>query len=201
MSNDVFGADEPRRTMISQAFEGEYAPPSLSVAVVSLIELCQRAMPDPSAVRRAIVEEAGFTVGPSHRAEEAARTWALDTKLIAAPVTNLQHEIFGRERHGEPVVLLLSQGRSEGRDIVFCSSLFRGVIEADVVKAVVHVTKRNPFGGGMARNALGHLIRRVFWDVEGNGGVRAIVACGPENVEALDLPRAIIAFNESSARV
>ncbi len=188
----------PSRTLISQAFEGDFAPPPLSAAIVSLVELCQRAMPDPKKLRTAIVDEAKFDVGPQARADEIARAWALDTKLVGAPVTQLRHEVFGRERNGEPVLFLLSTGMSEGKEVVFCSVLFRGAIEADVVKAVTHVTKRNPFGGGRVQNADGAIVRRVFWDVEGDGGVRAMVACGPDNVEALDLPRVIVAFNRAA---
>lgn len=190
----------PSRTLISAAFEGDFAPPPLSAAIVSLVELCQRAMPDPKMLRTAIVDEAKFEVGPQARADELARTWALEDKLIGAPVTILGHEVFGRERDGEPVLFLLSTGMSEGKDVVFCSVLFRGVIEADVVKAVTHVTKRKPFGGGRVRNADGAIVRRVFWDVEGDAGVRAMAACGPDNVEALDLPRAIVAFNRAAQK-
>lgn len=190
----------PSRTLISAAFEGDFAPPPLSAAIVSLVELCQRAMPDPKMLRTAIVDEAKFEVGPQARADELARTWALEDKLIGAPVTILSHEVFGRERDGEPVLFLLSTGMSEGKDVVFCTVLFRGVIEADVVKAVTHVTKRKPFGGGRVRNADGAIVRRVFWDVEGDAGVRAMAACGPDNVEALDLPRAIVAFNRAAQK-
>ncbi|MEQ1618401.1 MAG: hypothetical protein ABL883_08670 [Terricaulis sp.] len=189
---------EPSHTLVTAAFEGEFAPPPLSVAIVSLVELCHRAMPDPKKLRAAIVEEAKFDLGPQERAVEIARTWALDNKLIAAPVTNLRHEVFGRERSGEPVLFLLSTGTAEGKEVVFCSVLFRGVAEADVVKAVNHVTKRNPFGGGRAVNADGGIVRRVFWDVQGDAGIRAIAACGPDNVDALDLPRAIVAFNQAA---
>jgi hypothetical protein len=186
---------QPSRTLISLAFEGEYAPPPLSAAIVSLVELCQRGMPDPQQLRTALVEEAKFTVGPAERAEETARTWAFDQKLVDEPVTDLKHEIFGRDRDGVPVVMLLSTGRAGGKPIVFCTTLFRGVIEADVVKAVEHVTKRQPFIGGRVANADGAIVRRAFWDVQGDAGVRAIIACGPDNVEALTLPRAIIAFS------
>ncbi len=199
MANTDLGP-APSRTLISKAFEGEFVPPPLSVAVVSLVELCQRAMPDPIKLRAALVDEAKFDIGPSARAEESARTWALDSKLIAAPVRNLRHEIFGRERQGEPVVMLLSVGESEGKQVVFCTSLFRGVIEADVIKAVCHVTQTQPFGGGRVTNADGAIVRRAFWDLQGVAGVRGMAACGPNNVEALDLPRAIIAFNVTAAK-
>lgn len=190
----------PGRTLISKAYEGDVPPPHLSAPIVSLIELCNRAMPDPALLRKAIVEEAKFDVGPPERAAEMARVWALDNKLVSAPVRNLRHEVFGRDRYGDPVIFLLSVGESEGNQIVFCSVLFRGAIEADVVKALVKPLGRQPFGGGMVKNADGHTVRRVFWDVEGAGGVRGIVACGPENVEALEAPRAVIAFNTAAAR-
>lgn len=190
----------PTRALISAAFEGDFAPPQLSVAIVSLVELCQRAMPDPQRLRAALVEEAKFDVGPRERAEEFIRPWALDNRLIATPVRNLRHEVFGRLRHEDPVVLLLSVGETEGREVVFVTALFRGAIEADVIKAVAHVTKKQPFGGGRVINADGAIVRRAFWDEEGVAGVRAMVACGPDNVEALDLPRAIIAFNYVEAR-
>ncbi len=192
--------EAPSRTLISTAFDGDSPPPQLSVAVVSLVELCQRAMPDPVKLRAALVDEAGFDVGRRERAEENASLWAFDNKLIAAPVRGLRHEIFGRLRHEAPVLMLLSVGESEGREVVFVTAFFRGAIEADVVKAVTHVTKKQPFGGGRVLNAGGGVVRRAFWDLEGEAGVRAMVACGPDNVEALDLPRAIIAFNYVTAK-
>lgn len=190
---------EPSHTLVSVAYDGEFAPPSLSVAIVSLVELCQRAMPNPKRLRSAIVDEAKFDVGPQARADEFARTWALDNKLIDAPVAGLRHEVFGREREGEPVVFLLSTGLAGGKEVVFCSVLFRGVIEADVVKAVKHVSKRDPFGGGRVVNADGGIVRRVFWDIQGDAGVRALVACGPDNVDAMHLPRAIVALNHAAS--
>ncbi|HCK85215.1 MAG TPA: hypothetical protein DHW63_12075 [Hyphomonadaceae bacterium] len=192
--------EAPLRTLISTAFDGDSPPPRLSVAVVSLVELCQRAMPDPIKLRAALVDEAGFDVGRPERAEEIASIWALDNKLIATPVRGLRHEIFGRLRHQAPVLILLSVGESEGKEVVFVTAFFSGATEADVIKAVTHVTKKPPFGGGRVSNASGATVRRAFWDVEGEAGVRAMVACGPDNVEALDPPRAIIAFNFAAAK-
>lgn len=193
-------SEKPWRTLISPAFEGEYAPAPLSVAIVSLVELCQRAMPDPALIRKALIEEAKFTAGPTARAEEFARTWAFDSKLIAAPVHDLRHEVYGREREGEPVIFLLSTGKSEGAEVVFLTVLFLGVTEADVVKAIAHVTKKKPAIGGSARNVDGAIVRRVFFEVGGEAGVRAMIGCGAENVDATHLPRAIIAFSRVGQR-
>ena len=192
-------SEEPWRTLISPAFEGDQPPAQLSVSIVSLVELCQRAMPDPQEIRKALVEEAKFVTGPTERAEEWARVWALENKLISDPVTAFRHELYGRGRRGDPVIVLLSVGRSGGAEIVFTTVIFRGATEADVVKAMAHVTKKKPLVGGLVRNADGNKVRRVFFDVEGVAGVRAMVGCGPDNVDSTDLPRAIIALNKVGA--
>lgn len=182
------------RRVIELAFPGDEAPPQLSVSIVSLVELCQIAMPDPGKVRDNILG-AGFETGRQERADEAGRMLALDTKVVDMPVRNLRHELFGRGRHGEPVILLLSQGETDRGPIVFLSALFRGAIEADAVKAAAHVTKDKPITGSRALNHDGNVLRRVFWDVGGQSGIRGFMVTGPGNVESTDLPRAFTAFN------
>lgn len=192
-------AEKQVRTLIEAAFPGDQAPGQLSVAIVSLIELCQIAMPDPAKIRESILG-AGFEAGAEARAAEAGAMLALDNKVWADPVRNLKHEMFGRERTGETVIFLVSQGETKGGKIVFLSTLFRGAMEADAVKAAAHVTKKQPLTGATAQNVNGNTLRRVFWDTEGVEGVRGLMVTGPHNVEALDLPRAFTAFNLVSAK-
>jgi hypothetical protein len=194
--------DEQRvvtRRVISRAFEGDEAPAELSVGIVSLVELCQVAMPDPERIR-ASLKDAGFTPGPQAKADEAGRMLALDKNVVAKPVRRLRHELYGHYRNETPVLILLSTGESDDGGIVFCTALFRGAIEADAVKAAAHVTKKQPFTGASIRNHEGTTVRRVFWDVEDAAGVRGFMVSGPQNVEALDLPRAITAFNKVASR-
>lgn len=196
------GADQDQinvRTLVEAAFPGNEAPGQLSVAIVSLTELCQIAMPDPALVREQIVG-AGFETGAQERADEAAAMLALDDKVFAFPVRNLRHELFGRGRHGENVIILLSQGDSAEGKVVFLTTLFRGAMEADAVKAGAHVTGKQPLTGATLRNAGGNVLRRVFWDAEGVAGVRGLLVTGPHNVEATDLPRAFTAFNLASKK-
>jgi hypothetical protein len=187
------------RTLISAAFPDVSAPGQLSVAVVSLIELCNLAMPDESMVR-ARIAEAGFEVGPQSTADLAGRTLGLDHRIIAEPLANMRHEIYGKPRHGAPVVLLLSTGDSPTGKMIFISSLFAGAIEADAVKAGSHVTKLKPLVGGRVLLENGRVQRRVFWQTDGAGGLLALVATGPDNVEAMDEIRAFVAFNKAALK-
>lgn len=182
------------RRVIELAFPGDEAPPQLSVSIVSLVELCQLAMPDADKVRENIIH-AGFETGRQERADEAGRMLALDIKVVDMPVRNLRHELFGGGRHGEPVILLLSQGETDRGKIVFLSTIFRGAIEADAVKASAHVTKDKPITGSRVLNHDGNVLRRVFWDVQGAAGIRGFMVSGPGNVENTELPRAFTAFN------
>ena len=45
-----------RKTVVEAAFPGDEAPPELSVGIVSLVELCKLAMPDPGALRQRLEE-------------------------------------------------------------------------------------------------------------------------------------------------
>ncbi len=187
------------RTIVSQAFEGDQAPAQLSVAIVSLVELCQLAMPDPDKLRTSLLG-AGLVTAPQTKADEAGRMLALDSGLLSQPVKKLRHQMFAGGRQGEPVLFLLSEGDTNDGKVVFCSTIFRGAIEADAVKAAAHVTKQAPFTGSRARNADGHLLRRVFWDTNGVAGIRGFAITGPENVESMELPRAFTAFNKAGKK-
>ncbi|MBY0562592.1 MAG: hypothetical protein K2P58_00300 [Hyphomonadaceae bacterium] len=187
------------RRLISAAFEGDSPPAQLSVGLVTLVELCQLAMPDPNLMRAQLLA-AGFVQGKEAPAMAAASTLALETNIFTSPVRNLRHTIYGNERLQSPVIMLLSEGDTDKGGVVFASAVFREAIEADVVKAVTHVTGKTPLTGSTTRNAEGKLLRRVFWDTEYVAGVQGIVASGPENVEATHLPRAITAFAKSGAR-
>lgn len=187
--------DKPKvRTIVGAAFPGDRAPPELSVAVVSLVELCQIAMPEPAALREAI-QSAGFAEGPKERADEVGALLALDNKVFSFPVTNMRHQIFARDRNEARVRLLLSEADSKDGPVVFVSTVYSGAIEADAVKAAAHVTKKKPLTGATVTNANGVQLRRVFWDMEGESGVRGFMVTGPQNVEAWDGARAFTAFN------
>lgn len=183
-------------TLISKAFEGDNAPPQLAVAIVSLVELCNLAMPDSKQLHDTIVG-AGFTLLSQARADEAAAYLALDNSVVSTPIQNLQHKFYERDRNGEAVLYLLSEGRTQRGPIVFLSTLFRGAIEADAVKAVSHVSKEQPITGARAVNNRGKQIRRVFWNILNHPGVKGIVVTGPDNVEDLDAPRGFTAFAEA----
>jgi hypothetical protein len=193
-------ANEAPKTMrlLELAFPGDQAPPQLSVAVVSLVELCQLGMPDAAKVRELILG-AGFESGRQERADEAGRVLSFDLKMVDMPVRNLRHELYGRGRQGEPVLLLLSEGDTAAGKIVFLSALFRGAVEADAIKAAAHVTQGKPLTGGKVRNHDGNQLRRVFWDTGGAAGIRGFVVSGPQNVESTDLMRAFTAFNWTTA--
>jgi hypothetical protein len=186
-------------TIISKAFEGDLPPANLSACIVSLVELCQLAMPDPAQLRKRL-SEAEFTKGPDARAADAGRVLALDNRVVAGGVRNLRHEIYGKVRNDGMVVLLLSEGEGDGGAYVFCSALFRNAIEADAVKAVAHVAKKQPLTGSSVPNDDNFLVRRVFWDIGGEAGIQGMMVSGPANVEQLNAVRAITAFNKVSVR-
>jgi hypothetical protein len=186
-------------TIISKAFEGDLPPANLGACIVSLVELCQLAMPDPVQLRKRL-SEAEFTKGPDERAADAGRVLALDNRIVAGRVANLSHEIYGKVRNDGMVVILLSVGDGDNGQYVFCSTLFRNAIEADVVKAVAHVAKKQPLTGSRVPNDDNFLLRRVFWDIGGEAGIQGMVASGPANVEETRAVRAITAFNKASVR-
>jgi hypothetical protein len=181
-------------TTIESAFPGTAAPAELSVGIVSLVELCNLAMPDPNTLYQRI-REAKFTDAAPEQATEFGRALALEDRVFSFPVRNLRHKLFAKDRHNEAVVLLVTEGESSEGPVVFCSSFFRGAMEADVVKAVAHVSKKQPLTGANVDFADGTHRRRIFWDMQNASGVRGLMVTGPHNVEALDLYRAITAFN------
>lgn len=102
--------------------------------------------------------------------------------------------MYGTERNGDPIVVMLSEGDTDDGKIVFLTTLFRGAIEADAVKAVTHVAQKQPLTGSNVTNTEGSVVRRVFWDVD-DAGIRGMVVSGPDNVESMQAPRAITAYN------
>jgi hypothetical protein len=181
------------KRVLELAFPEESPPARLSAAVVSLVELCQLGMPNAGKLRELILG-ADFQEAAQSKADEAGGVLALDLKLVETPIRDLRHELFGRGRRGEPVLLLLSQGKTGKGDIVFLSALFKGAIEADAVKAAAHVSKANPITGSKVRNHNGNEVRRVFWDVKGAAGIRGLVVSGPQNIESTTLTRAFTAI-------
>jgi hypothetical protein len=182
------------RTLLELPFPDSEAPPELSVGIVSLVELCQIGMPNPAAVREAI-KSAQLGDAPQGLAEEFGGLLALDNKVFSFPVRNLRHQLYGRDRNDVPVRLLVTEGESAEGPVIFLSTLFNGAIEADVVKAAAHVTDKQPLTGATVTNPNGAQLRRVFWDVEGAGGVRGLMISGPPDVEDPVIMRAITAFN------
>jgi hypothetical protein len=192
--------DKPKlKRVLELAFPESAAPPELSVGIVSLVELCELAMPNPAAVREAI-KSAQLGDAPPGLAEELGGLLALDNKVFSFPVRNLRHQLCGRDRHEVPVRLLITEGESAEGPVIFLSTLFNGAIEADVVKAAAHVTDKQPLTGATVTNPNGAQIRRVFWDVEGIAGVRGLMVSGPPDVENPIIMRAITAFNLAGKR-
>lgn len=189
------GNGAPKRRVISAAYEGDSPPGVLSVGLVSLVELCQHAMPSPRRIREKMAE-ANLERADDVNAERFGRALSLDKKLVAGGVRNLRHELYGKERAGALVLLLVSEGEGPDGPMVFCSTLFTGATEADVVKAVSKVTEREPGVGSVADGANG-AIRRVMWDIPGTSGVRFMVASGPGDMDAIDQLRAVTAFNKA----
>lgn len=187
------------RTIISTAFEGDAAPEHLSAAIVSLVELCQFAMPDHVKTREAIIG-ADFATLPQEQADAVGAYLSLDKGMVSFPVSDVQHELFARDRYGIMVYYLLSAGKSKQGKVVFLSTIFHGVIEADAVKAAAHVTKKQPLTGATLRSNRGERLRRVFWETGGEAGVMGIVVTGPHNVEALNIPRAFTAIGDVRKR-
>lgn len=194
MAENTAGSAPKLRRVIGSAFPGDQAPAELSVAIVSLVELCQIAMPDPAALAQAI-EGAGFVQGPKERADEFGTWLALDDKVFAFPVRHLRHKYYERTREDALVRFLISEGDSDQGRVVFMSTLFGGAIEADAVKAAAHVTKKEPLTGATVAGMQGMPLRRIFWNTEGKAGMRGLMVTGPQNIEAEDAPRAFTAFN------
>ncbi len=186
--------------ILELAFPDDQAPPQLSVGIVSLVELCDLAMPDPQALIHRLREEAKFEAFPQDRANELGNMLALDNKVFSFPVRKLKHSLFVRDRHEALVHILVTEGESDQGKVVFCSAIFNGALEADAVKAAVHVTKRQPITGATVTNAGGATLRRVFWDVEGASGIRGFMVTGPKDVEAINQLRAFTAFNLVQAK-
>lgn len=185
--------------LVSPAFDDDKIPAELNVAIVSLVEVCTLAMPDPVKLR-ALIDEAGFDKGPNERAEEAGAQLALDIRLVQGEVRNLRHEFFGTFRNAAPVMLLLSEGDTDDGSVVFCSTIFMGATQADAVKAAGHVTKAQPVMGQSVINSKNQVIRRVYWDTKGASGMASLVVSGPDNVDVIAWPRAFIAFNKAAKR-
>lgn len=181
-------------TIVEEAFPEAMAPPDLSVSIVSLVELCKEAMPDPALVHKAI-EGAGFVVEIPEKAQRYGDWLALDNKVFSFPVRNIRHKLYARERSNALVAFLISEGDSAHGKVIFCTAVFWGAIEADAVKAAAHVTKKPPLTGAKVKNAEGDTLRRVFWDTAGLAGIRGLMVTGPDNVEAHYHGRAFTAFN------
>lgn len=186
------------RTTISAAFEGDSPPAELAVGIVSLVELAKITSLDPAKVRSAL-EAAGFETGAEAAAEESGATLSLEKDVVAgAEFRKLKHELFGRDRYGDPVIFLLSTGDTRAGKITFLSAVFRGAIEADAVKAATHVTKSAPITGALSRNRAGKVLRRVFWHIRDMPGIQGLLLSGPDNVEAIDLIRALTFFGKGA---
>ena len=76
-SNGRADAPTRTRTLISQAYEGDSPPGALSVGIVSLVELCQLAMPDPAKIRERL-REAEFDVGRRKGPMKRGGCWRLN---------------------------------------------------------------------------------------------------------------------------
>lgn len=175
---------------------GEEPPAVLGLAAVTLLDVCIGQMPDIARVERAIVE-AGFKPEPEATARGIARGLALESKMVSAPLRDFRHKAWRTERQGVPAAMLLSAAQSDLGPVVFCSALFGGATEAEAVKTVQALSRSPPTDGGMAHDADGKVVRRVFWNLQGQAGLLGLVVCGPENPETRDHLRALVAFNRA----
>ena len=187
----------PKRHLQTLAYVGDSPPGVLSAGLVSLVELCQHAMPSPQKIREKMAE-AGLERVDQAQADRFGRALALESKVLKGSIRNLTHELYAKERAGALVLLLVSEGDADTGHTVFCSTLFTGAVEADVVKAVSKVTSHQPAVGNIGADADGRQIRRVYWDIPGTAGVRFFVASGPVDMDDDIGLRAVTAFNKAA---
>ena len=171
-------------------------PIVLGAAAVVWLETCLGRMPSVAKLQAGLKAN-GFQPEPEAVARAVARGLALDAKIVATPLRDLRHSCWRKEHKGVPAVILLSTAQSDLGEIVFCSALFGGATEAEAVRAVENLTNSAPLVGGLAHDADGKVVRRVFWKVSGGSGVKAIAVSGPEDPATRDHLRALIAFNRA----
>ena len=172
-------------------------PAVLGVAAVTWLDVCLGRMPNAASVRKGIVD-AGFRPEPEATAKAIGRSLALDNKMLSFPIRDLKHEAWRKEQHGVPAAILLTTAHSDLGDMVFCSALFGGATEADAVKMIQHLAKSPPTVGGLTHDPDGKVLRRVFWKLDGQAGMLAMAVSGPENPDARDHLRALVAFNRAA---
>lgn len=177
--------------------EGERVPAVLGVAAATLLQTCLGRMPNADRIRAALREE-GWKPEPAETARAVGRSLALDSKLIATPLRDLEHAAWRRDHQGVPAVILLSTAQSAVGPMVFCTAFFGDATEAEAVRVVEALTKVKPAVGGLAHDPDGNVLRRIFWKFEGAGGLLAIALSGPEDENRRDHLRALIAFNRAA---
>ncbi len=178
--------------------KGEAVPAVLGAAAALLLETCLGRMQDVQLLRAGITG-AGFRPEPPETARQVGRALALESKFVASPVRDMQHAAYSKEHHGVPAVMLLSTAQSELGGIVFCSALFGGATEAEGVHVVERMLKTPVTVGGLAHDPDGNVLRRIFWQLGGAGGLLAIGLSGPEDQTSRDVLRALTAVARTQA--
>lgn len=177
--------------------KGEAVPAVLGAAAALLLETCLGRIQDVAQLRASITG-AGFRPEPPETARAVGRALALESKMVAKPMRDMAHVAYSKEHHGVPAVMLLSTAQSELGGIVFCSALFGGATEREAVHVVERMTKITASAGGLAHDPDGNVLRRIFWQLGGAGGLLAIALSGPEDQTSRDVLRALTAMARTS---
>src|SRR5262249_40403508 len=85
----------------------EVVPAVLGAAAALLLEPCLGRMQDVARLRASIAD-AAFRPEPPETARSVGRALALESKIVATPVRDMQHVAYSKEHHGVPAVMLLS---------------------------------------------------------------------------------------------
>lgn len=168
-------------------------PPVLAASAVQWMQVTMGRLPDANAIRSSLIA-AGFAEDPSSAG--VGDLLALGDKITTANMYGMVHAAWRKTHKGAPVIIILTTADSDVGPVTFCSTVFGGADEGDVVRVLRSLVQAPPFAGGVAMDGHGNSVRRLFWEIGGVGGIAAIVVSGPPDTAARDAPRALIAFNK-----
>jgi hypothetical protein len=191
MFKKLFGDD-------AKAPAGERDPSAavLRHGALAWIDTCLAGMPDVKRIRDNLVA-GGFRQEPDSTAREAGKMLAYEANIINEELRDLHHTLWTGEREGVPVALMLSLAQTDRGPIVLVATLFGAATEADGAGIIVRLANKAPDVGAVAKAPDGRMIRRQFWQITNVIGVNGLIVAGPEDPEALDQVRALIAFNRA----
>lgn len=172
--------------------EHDKLAPHLSVGAMAWVQTCLGHMGDAAKVRESLKAN-GYIQDPDQTAAEIAATLAVQDKLVSDPLRDFKHSLWRTEREGVPCIILLSEATSDIGPVTFCAALFGAAREVDLARLASSLVKDGPMAAGVTKAADGSNLRRLFWRVPSQN-VRALVACGPENVNDTGRLRALIAI-------